>query len=161
LSELIFQIGQQGGSDMVDPLLQFYVTRHLTANYLGFGKRVNSNYAGEKVEDALISMGKRDKGVKPKLARFKYNLPVYAQNWANAGPVIQTIINEIPDKAMTNGGIDLEDVNVRSQGTADIQTAFDDQAQLSILIKSDGLIPVIVSVKLLSQPAIDQLIGLL
>jgi hypothetical protein len=62
---------------------------------------------------------------------------------------------------MTNGGIDLEDVNVRSQGTADIQTAFDDQAQLSILIKSDGLIPVIVSVKLLSQPAIDQLIGLL
>ena len=158
LFELVCQIESHGQADMVPSILHFYFSKELKAFNL-VGTKVNFNALGNKIEDMLISMGKRDRNVKPVLQTY-----VASNNdtpgWYN---VLKVIISSIPDKAMahhpTTGGIDLGNVIVRSRGKGNIKTAFDDPAQLAILIRSDGLIPVIDNVKPLTQAAINQLLG--
>jgi hypothetical protein len=61
------------------------------------------------------------------------------------------------DAAM-NGGIDVTQVNVMTQG-GEVRTAFSDPAQVQILLHAQGLVPVIFKIQLLSTPMVDALLG--
>jgi len=80
--------------------------------------------------------------------------------------IMLIIVDKLSDRAMhtsdhldTRGGIDLGNINVQSRGEGGVLTAFDDKAQLAILIKCGGLAPVIENVQSLSTPVINHLLG--
>jgi hypothetical protein len=69
-------------------------------------------------------------------------------------------LTRLSDKAMnTNGGIDLEKVNVSTRGSG-VRTAFSDPEQLIMLLNADGLVPVIYRIQPLTQPMVNMMLGL-
>ncbi len=163
VNELVFGIGARGTADMVEPLLHFYLDRELIGYNTGIG-RLDTSYIGKSVGNAVVAMGKRDGNVRARIEAFIKNLPKYTQNWVNVGPILKQLMDKISDKAMINtpdptGGIDLEKIHLQSQGTGGVATAFDDPAQLTILMSSNGLIPTIENIKPLTAPVINQLLG--
>jgi hypothetical protein len=64
-----------------------------------------------------------------------------------------------PATPAKNGGIDVTQVNVATQGGG-VRTAFSDPAQLQMLLHADGLVPVIYKIQLLSAPMVNALLGL-
>lgn len=60
---------------------------------------------------------------------------------------------------LAKGGIDLGLVNVEVQNKNSISTAFDDPAMLQLIVRADGLLPVIYSIKPMSQPMIQSFVG--
>ena len=163
VNELIYVALAWGETDFVDPVTKYIFEGGFSGYSYGFGQ-THESYVWTTFEKTIIEKAKKDPMVKSRMIDIERNWPTRVYHWVNNDTrILQNLISKLPaNKAMTavaNGGIDLENINVQSKGMGNVKTAFDDQAQLAILIRADGLIPVIENVKPLTQSAISLLLG--
>ncbi len=165
-NELVNAIGNKKETDMVWPLLHAYVDNELDG-YTVYGVGFRGSYVGTTIEKNIVRIGRAPGHQEEVIAKINSFINAMDPGFKNNVvfiPVFKNLIKEIsrPDNAMAaipNGGIDLENVVLQSKGTGEIKTAFDDKAQLDVLLKSEGLVPVIENVKPLTQTAINHLLG--
>jgi hypothetical protein len=73
---------------------------------------------------------------------------------------VRVAANEAMASAVSNpGGINMGLVNLKVQNKNVISTAFDDVAMLQLLLNADGLSPVIYSIKPMTPPMIQNIVG--
>ena len=162
--ELINQIGNKGQAYMTIPLVQLLFSKYPGhTEFWGLGHQ-NFDAIGSDIEQAVKAIHRRDRnGVNLQIDTYEKTLPPTLNAFSDKEKIIFPILEGLKnDNAMhsTNGGIDLGDVKIQSQNAGEIKTAFDDPSQLALLLKSDGLMPEIESVQLLTQPQVNMLLGI-